>query len=253
MKPMRPHRFPLLSQLSSPTAPGHAVGGQLALGDQSSGSVAEGFQQGLDKGYQEGYETGLERGQQDGQAQGRQAGWQQGLSEGRREALAAFEGLATPIDAMLTHLTHLQADFRSALRKEVIDLVAKVARQVIRCELTLQPSQLLALVDETLAAMPPVPDGIEVYLNPEECQRIQELSSARASRWTLIPDPRLELGECRVKAGDREADAGCQQRLSACMDQVRTQLLDGETAVESSPAERAESAAVAPALEALPS
>ena len=34
-----------------------------------------------------------------------------------------------------------------ALREDVINLVAKVARQVIRCELTLKPAQILDLVD----------------------------------------------------------------------------------------------------------
>ena len=39
-----------------------------------------------------------------------------------------------------------------------------------------------------------------------------------------LADPRLEPGECRVKAGDHEVDAGCQGRLAACMEQVRDAL-----------------------------
>ena len=101
------------------------------------------------------------------------------------------------------------------------------SRQVIRCELALQPTQVLALVDEALGAMPASEDNkIEVFLNPEELQRIRELAPDRASRWKLIADSRLEPGECRVKAGDREADAGCKQRLAACMDKIRAQLTE---------------------------
>ncbi|HEY1130749.1 MAG TPA: FliH/SctL family protein, partial [Roseateles sp.] len=120
----------------------------------------------------------------------------------------------------------LQADYQSALRKEVVDLVEKVARQVIRAELTLQPTQLLALVDETLASMPVRREGVEVFLNPEDLRRIQDLAPERAQAWTLLPDAKLESGECRLLAGGHEADAGCRQRLEACMDQVKTQMLD---------------------------
>lgn len=229
-KALRPHRFPSLSHLRHGAAPGADAVDLAGTEQQAQGgsAMADGFQQGLDKGYREGWDSGEERGRQEGLNAGLQDGRRQGLEEGRQQAQAAFDGLATPLDNALAELARVRADYQAALRKEVVDLVGKVARQVIRCELALQPTQLLALVDETLAVMPPVPDGVEIYLNPEDCQRIRELAPERSAQWTLVPDPRLEPGECRVKVGDREADAGCRQRLSACMDQVRAQLLEGD-------------------------
>lgn len=219
MKNYRPHRFAPLSQIAA------AATLQSGTAAELQASLAEGFQQGLDRGYREGYESGQEAGRTEGHAQGYADGRRQGAEEARREVLAEFATLAAPLDAMLESLKGLQADYQSALRKEVVELVGKVARQVIRCELALQPVQMLALVDETLATMPPVREGVEVYLNPEELQRIRELDPARSARWTLIADPRLEPGECRVKADGQEADAGCRQRLAACMEQVSAQLL----------------------------
>jgi len=102
---------------------------------------------------------------------------------------------------------------------------------VIRAELALQPVQMLALVDEALAGMPPTRDEVEVLLNPEEMKRIQELDPKRAKKWNLLPDPGLEAGECRVKAGDHEVDAGCQNRLAACMEQVREGLAAADAKV----------------------
>ena len=235
-KALRPHRFPSLSHLQHGSGPrADAVGSAGTEQAQGSTSMADGFQQGLDKGYREGWDSGEERGRHEGLNAGLHDGRRQGLEEGRQEAQAAFDGLATPLETALAELARVRADYQAALRKEVVDLVGKVARQVIRCELALQPTQLLALVDETLAVMPPVPDGVTIYLNPEDCQRIRELAPERSAQWTLVPDPRLEPGECRVKVGDREADAGCRQRLSACMDQVRAQLLDGDDAAAAGP------------------
>lgn len=215
MKNLRPHRFPPLAQL---LATSRSQAG--AAADQPS--FVEGFQEGLDRGYREGYESGQQSGRQEGHLEGHG----EGVLAGRREVMARFAEQAAPVDAILESLKHLQHDYQSALRKEVVELVAKVARQVIRCELALQPVQLLALVDETLAAMPPMPEGVEVHLNPEELERIRELDPVRASRWPLVGDPRMEPGECRVRGGGHEADAGCRQRLAACIEQVSAQLLD---------------------------
>lgn len=217
MKPFRPYRFPPLSQF---IAANQRAGGAEDTGDQWQASVAEGFEQ----GQRDGYEQGLLRGQQDGFDAGHSDGQALGREEGRKETLVTLDKLARPVDAVLKSLKKVRADYRAAQRKEVVDLVAKVARQVIRAELALQPVQLLALVDETLATLPPTREEIDVYLNPEELKRISELDPKRAKRWNLIADARLDAGECRIKAGDNEADAGCHQRLAACMDQVSNHL-----------------------------
>ena len=216
MKQFRPYRFPPLSQF--PAAAPRSNGG--VDGKQWQASVSQGFEQ----GQRDGYEIGLSRGQEDGFEAGRTAGQEQGREEGRHETLVAYDQLARPVDAMLKSLKKLRADYRAAQRKEVVDLVAKVARQVIRAELALQPVQIMALVDETLATMPPTREEIDVYLNPEELKRISELDPKRAKRWNLIADAHLDAGECRIKAGDNEVDAGCHQRLAAVMEQVDNQL-----------------------------
>ncbi|NRR31983.1 flagellar assembly protein H [Oxalobacteraceae bacterium] len=218
MKQFRPYRFPPLSQVASVAQRLHAVGAD--NGAQWQASVGEGFEQ----GQREGYEVGLARGQEDGYAAGLLTGMDEGRVEGRAQTTVTYDELAKPVDAMLKNLKKLRADYRAAQRKEVVDLVAKVARQVIRAELALQPVQIMALVDETLASMPPTREEIDVYLNPEELKRITELDPKRAKRWNLIADARLDAGECRIKAGDNEVDAGCHQRLAAVMEQVDNQL-----------------------------
>ena len=217
MKQFRPYRFPPLSQF--PAAAPHSNGNGVD-GKQWQASVSQGFEQ----GQRDGYEIGLSRGTEDGFESGRAAGQESGREEGRRETTVAYDQLARPVDAMLKSLKKLRADYRAAQRKEVVDLVAKVARQVIRAELALQPVQIMALVDETLASMPPTREEIDVFLNPEELKRISELDPKRAKRWNLIADARLDAGECRIKAGDNEVDAGCHQRLAAVMEQVDNQL-----------------------------
>jgi len=219
MKHWRAHRFTPLREMAgsaawSEGAPGHRT------------ASAEGFQQGMERGYREGQERGLQEGRELGLVQGLEEGREQGRHSGQEEVREHFGTLAAPLQAMFDSLGQLQSDYQTALRREVVELVAKVARQVIRCELALQPGQLLSLVDETLATMPRAPAGsIEVYFNEGDLQRILEIDHSRAARWTLLADAQLEPGECRVRAGSHEADAGCRQRLAGCMEQINAQLL----------------------------
>lgn len=223
-KDWRVHRFTPLAQLTETAAWRSGVPAHMSA--QMQAWMAEGFQRGMDRGYGEGHESGLLAGTEEGITQGRERGRREGAEEARRNTLQHFEGLAGPLDAMLHALQRLQADYQSALQKEVVELVAKVAREVIRAELATKPEQLLQLVEETLATMPRTPKkNIEIYLNRQDLDRIRELDTKVAARWNLIGDDHLESGECRIKAGSREADAGCRQRLTACMDQVAAQLL----------------------------
>lgn len=225
MTAFRTHRFPSLKLLQAGAQQGAAHAG-------ASPSHAQDFRQALDDGYREGHEAGRLEGHREGLEQGRAQGLRQGREQGRAEALQSFETLARPVDALLESLEQLRSDYQRAQRTEMVELVAKVARQVIRAELALQPLQLLAMVDETLTTLPATREPVEVYLNPEELQRILELAPQRAARWTMLADPLLALGECRVRAGHHEADAGCRQRLAACIEQVGAQLLDGPQAPE---------------------
>jgi flagellar assembly protein FliH len=219
MKQFRPFHFPPLGQFGASGAPA-SDDSAAAAGDDWQGAVADGFRQ----GQRDGYEAGAEQGRGEGVKAGHAEGLAHGLEEGRAQALAHLDELARPVDAMVEGLKKLGSELRTAQRKEVVDLVGKIARQVIRAELALQPVQLLSLVDEALAAMPPSRDEVEVFLNPEELKRITELDPKRAKQWTLLADPALEPGECRVRSGDHEVDAGCQGRLAACMEQVSDQL-----------------------------
>jgi flagellar assembly protein FliH len=228
-----PYRFPALASVSrAATSSTHAAHGReiepafdLDLDDDVLPDIHGDAQEASARGYEEGFGRGEIEGHNTGFARGHEEGLRQGVEEAKRAAQAEFAGVAHTADGLVAALKQLQGEFASALHTELIDLVEKVARQVIRCELTTQPEQLLALVDEAVATLPPVTDAIEIYLQPEACERIAALAPERAKAWNLIADARLELGECRIKAGGREIDAGCKQRLDACMEQVREQLL----------------------------
>lgn len=226
----RPHRFAPLTELAGTEA--WQAGVPAHMSAQMQAATSEGFQRGMDRGYREGHESGQRDGFTKGLAEGREQGRREGAEQALQDARARFESLSLPIESMLAALQGLQDDYQAALRKEVVDLVARVAREVIRCELVLQPGQLLTLVDETLATMPRTSRReTQIILNNEDLQRIREIAPERAKRWNLVGDPHLEAGECRIRSKDREVDAGCRQRLASVLVQVNDQLLPDDDPV----------------------
>ncbi|MBZ8142536.1 flagellar assembly protein FliH [Rubrivivax gelatinosus] len=240
----RPYRFPPLSGLNA----GGVLPADGASAAEVQAAAARAYADGQKRGWREGYDAGA--------AQGREDGWNTGLAlagdsaeqELQRRLQERLAELAAPLAAAVAALQAAHEDNQAALRREMVELVGRVARQVVRCELALQPGQILKLVDETLATMPPPHESVEVRLNPEDLRRIEDIDAEGARRWQLLADPRLAPGECRVRSGRREADAGCRQRLDAVMEQVGAQLLEAPAEAEAQ-VDAEEAKAEAPATE----
>ncbi|MGL5005863.1 MAG: flagellar assembly protein FliH [Plesiomonas sp.] len=189
-----------------------------------------GFQDGSQKGYDEGLLQGQQQGLSDGHQQGYQVGYQEGKDQGLQEGNQQLTNSVMATDALLQQV---QQVFHQHVREQsgmICELVQKVARQVIRCELTLQPQQLIALIEETLTQVPEQEGQITVHLNPQDCQRLQQLLPDVVNKWQLETDNALESGSCRVVTRDSEAIADSEERLQACMDAVRDTLLTEPTA-----------------------
>ncbi|WP_343550771.1 flagellar assembly protein FliH [Pantoea sp.] len=219
-KQMRSHQFPPLRKPWQRGDESHVAADAATLQQQ----LMEGFQQGLSDGFAQGVEQGISQGIEQGIERGRSEGQQQGFDAGKQQALTHFAAAAAPLDS-LSHQLQQQLEEHDQRRKsELLALVEKVTRQVIRVELALQPSQLLALVDEALSSLPALPTQLRVMLNAEEFSRIKELEPEKVKLWGLTADSEMEPGECRILTDASEMDIGCNQRLSQCMKLLQDNL-----------------------------
>ncbi|MDN6681997.1 MAG: flagellar assembly protein H [Enterobacterales bacterium] len=187
--------------------------------------LMDGFQDGLNRGFAQGLEEGKEEGYQEGANTGFEEGMRKGFAEGKLAGKQQFIDAAEPLDSLTAQLQRYLDGYELRRREELLQLVEKVTRQVIRCELTLQPTQLLTLVEEALSSLPQIPDQLKVYLNPEEFRRISEAEPDKAREWGLCADADMAPGECRVVTDTSEMDVGCQHRLDQCMDVLQSSLL----------------------------
>lgn len=221
----RLHKFPpLRKRWAAPHAPleDEAVGVDPLEYQQQ---LEEGFREGVNQGFAQGMEEGKAEGYQEGARLGFDDGMRKGLAEGKQQARQQFLEAAAPFERVTADVQRFLERYEQRRREELMQLVEKVTRQVIRCELALHPTQLLALVEEALTSLPQPPEQIRVLLNAEEFRRISEADPEKAREWGLAADPSLELGECRVVTDTTEMDVGCQHRLDQCVSVLKDNLL----------------------------
>ncbi|WP_439411906.1 flagellar assembly protein FliH [Enterobacter ludwigii] len=185
----------------------------------------DGFNDGLNRGFAQGMEEGKEEGYQEGAKLGFDDGMRKGLAEGKAQARQQFLHAVQPVDALTEQLSRFLSDLEVRRREELLQLVEKVTRQVIRCELTLHPTQLLTLVEEGLAGLPVLPQQVKVLMNADDFRRINDIEPEKSQQWGLTADADLEYGECRVITESAEIDVGCEHRLEQCMTALQDNLL----------------------------
>ncbi|MGL4858941.1 MAG: flagellar assembly protein FliH [Enterobacteriaceae bacterium] len=225
---LRRHRFP---PLRKPWVFDENLTQELEPADYQQ-QLMDGFQEGVAKGFAQGLEEGREQGYPQGVSQGHEEGRKQGEREGRQLGKALFDTAAQPLEQMAAQMHQAMQEYEQRRRSELVQLVEKVTRQVIRCELALQPAQLLALVEEALQAQPTAPEQLKVLLNPEEFARIKDLAPEKVQEWGLAADSALEPGECKVVTDSMEIDVGCQHRLEQCIEVLQENLLAEEPEYE---------------------
>ncbi|ENM5733736.1 flagellar assembly protein H [Vibrio mimicus] len=222
----RLYRFPPLAQPmaldNGPTIENDAWQDTLDIQQK----LEAGFEQGLQKGHEEGFRQGIEQGKQHGLLEGEKEGFQKGFVSGERSGKHPFIEAVKSVNEIYQVLSRWQSEREQQQRHVICELVQKVAQQVVRAELTLMPQQILALVDETLGAMPGKPEKVTVHLNPQDLERIKQINAKLPNAWKLVANPELPEGGCHLVTEDAEADASCDSRLQACMDNVKQHLLD---------------------------
>ncbi|NMH66742.1 flagellar assembly protein FliH [Shewanella salipaludis] len=218
----RRYRFP---PLQSEAAPGSTA-------ESGWQDYQQAFDQGYDEGVQEGRSAGYEAGAQEGRAAGHAAGFHQGKLEGQQAGRSSIDAQLNEMIVPLGALKELLEEGHSRQVQEqqtlILDLVRRVSQQVIRCELTLQPQQILKLVEETLSALPDDQADIKIHLEPTAVLKLKELAEDKIRGWNLVADAAISAGSCRIVSDKSDADASVETRLDACMQQVAAKLNEAE-------------------------
>jgi flagellar assembly protein FliH len=170
---------------------------------------------------------------QESEARGYEAGMAKAKAEmdGQvNELKSRVQKLDTLLQFMSRPLEELDAD----VEKMLLQLTLSVGKQLARRELRVDPSQVIAIIRESLQELPIAARQARVHLHPQDAsivrERLAEPSSERA--WTIVEDPTMSRGGCVVKTDTSRIDARLESRINT----VIANVLGDERALERSDA-----------------
>jgi flagellar assembly protein FliH len=152
-----------------------------------------------------------------GHAQGREAGLVAAQQEAR-VAAAEADRRVQQLQSILDLMARPLIDLDHQVQRQLALLAGAIARQIVRRELKTQPDEIVAVVRETVGLLPIVARQVRVHLHPQDAELVRSRLAAAASgerAWSIVEDPMLARGGCRVTSETSSIDAQLEQRLGA--------------------------------------
>ena len=148
-------------------------------------------------------------------AQGREAG----LAAARAESEKHLKQLKTQVERLETALSSLAQPLQQVndeVEQQLMTLALTIARQLVRRELKTDPAQVIAIIRETVSLLPAAARDVRVHLHPEDAAVVRErLAAPTADRaWTIVEDPVMTRGGCKVTTDTALIDARIETRLN---------------------------------------
>ena len=157
---------------------------------------------GFDQGHAKGLKAGLD-------AAAAQIAAREALLEERTQQLQrVLDALAAPL-----------RDLDDATERELLTLTMTIGKQLARRELTIDPSQVIAIIRETVAQLPASARHVRVHLHPLDAALLREKLSTpeHAAAWQVVEDPVMSRGGCRVSTDHAQVDARLESRVAALL------------------------------------
>ena len=147
-------------------------------------------------------------------------GYEAGMARVRAETatrLAALEERVKRLDAVLHVLARPLEQLDADIESELTQLALAIGKQIARRELRTEPTQVIAILRESLALLPVAAREVRVHLHPEDAATVREhLTAATTERaWTIVEDPTLSRGGCVVHSQSSRIDARLEARIAA--------------------------------------
>ena len=147
-------------------------------------------------------------------------GYEAGMARARTEMsakLTALDERIKRLDAALQLLARPFQQLDADIENELAQLALSVGKQLARRELHIEPTQVIAILRESLALLPIAAREVRVHLHPEDAATVREhLTAPGADRaWTIVEDPTLSRGGCVIHSQSSRIDARLEARIAA--------------------------------------
>lgn len=144
-----------------------------------------------------------------------------GMAAAKREIdakKAALDAQCRALQSAIDALARPLAQLDDQVHAQIALLAMRIARSVVRRELRTDPTQVVGIVRDTISLLPAATRGPRVLLHPEDAALVRErIATGPDAGWSLIEDPTLSRGDCRVVTDHAQIDARIETRLGEAL------------------------------------
>jgi flagellar assembly protein FliH len=146
----------------------------------------------------------------------------QGLAEGRKAGQVEVRAQVEKLAGMFHDLAKPFEVLDAEVERELLTLAMALARQIVRRELKTDPTQIIGIVRDAIAALPVAARDVRVHLHPEDAAVVREhLAPTESERaWVLVEDPVMARGGCQITTATSRIDARLETRLAAILSEL---------------------------------
>jgi flagellar assembly protein FliH len=148
--------------------------------------------------------------------------FEQGLAEGREAGRVQVRAQVEQLAGMFYDLAKPFEELDAEVERELLSLAMALARQIVRRELKADPTQIIGIIREAIAALPVAARDVRVHLHPEDAAVVrQNLAPTENERaWGIIEDPVMARGGCQITTATSRIDARLETRLGAIVSEL---------------------------------
>jgi flagellar assembly protein FliH len=156
------------------------------------------------------------------QAEAHAEAFAQGLAEGREAGRGEVRAQVERLAGMFYDLAKPFEVLNAEVERELLTLAMALARQIVRRELKTDPTQIIGIIRDAIAALPVAAREVRVHLHPEDAAVVrQNLAPTESERaWTMIEDPVMARGGCQITTTTSRIDARLETRLAAILSEL---------------------------------
>ncbi|PUB85632.1 MAG: flagellar assembly protein FliH [gamma proteobacterium symbiont of Ctena orbiculata] len=162
----------------------------------------------LEQLQKQAYEEGFEKGKQEGF----EFGHKEGLAQAKRD----IQHYTAHLTKLLSHFEQPLRDLDDQVEKELLSLVIAIVKQLLRREVKSDPNLIVGVVREALSVLPVSSNNVRLLLHPEDAELIREVYALGDNEvgWSLIEDPVINRGGCKVVTDTSQIDGTLESRLT---------------------------------------
>jgi flagellar assembly protein FliH len=156
------------------------------------------------------------------QAEAHREAFEQGLQEGREAGRAEVRAQVERLAGMFYDLAKPFEALDAEVERELLTLAMALARQIVRRELKADPTQIIGIIREAIAALPVAAREVRVHLHPEDAAVVkQHLAPTENERaWAIVEDPVMARGGCQITSATSRIDARLETRLGGIVSEL---------------------------------